>query len=107
MATKLRLQIHPDKCTEAWNPEKELADALAERDLFLENNPKYRTFQNEINKMLDKAGSPDNRMAVLAVLMEAKLIELQKELRHLNTILLRVTAQERWQNRTRGLISSN
>jgi hypothetical protein len=94
MASKFRLQIEPDKCSEAWNPEKELADALAERALFLENHPEYKTFQNEINKMLDKAGSQENRMAVLAVLMEGKLIELQKELRHLNTILLSMTTRE-------------
>ena len=94
MASKFRLQIEPDNCTEAWNPEKELADALAERALFLENHPEYKAFQNEINKMLDKAGSQENRRAVLAVLMEGKLIELQKELRHLNKILLSMTTRE-------------
>jgi hypothetical protein len=107
MASKLRLEIEPDKCTGAWNPEKELADALAERALFLENHPKHNTFQNEINEMLDKAGSAGNRMAVLSILMEAKLVELQKELRHLNKILIGVTARERPRNRINRLISSN
>lgn len=100
MASKLRLQIAPEKHPRTWNPEKALTDALAERTLFLENHPKYKAFQNDINKLLDKAGSPENRMAVLALLIEAKLLELQKELRRLNAILIRTTAQERPQHRT-------
>jgi hypothetical protein len=107
MASKLRLQIETDKRTETWNPEKALTDALAERALFLQNHPKYKPFQHQINKLLDKAGGPENRMAVLAMLMEAKLLELQKELRHLNTILLKATAQKRPQNQNKRLISLN
>ena len=94
MASKFKLQIAPEKGPKIWDPEKTLADALAERDQFLKNHPKYQALQNDINKMLDKAGSPENRMAVLAVLMEAKLLELQKELRHLNATLLRMADPE-------------
>jgi hypothetical protein len=94
MAFKFRLQIAPEKHHETWDAENALADALAERDLFLKNNPKYKAFQKEISMMLDKAGTPENRMAVLAMLMEAKLLELHKELRHLNTILLNVAGQK-------------
>jgi hypothetical protein len=88
MASKLRLHIAPEKQPRTWNPEEALTDAMAERDLFLEANPKYKAFQQEINKLLEKAGNPENRMAVLAVLMEAKLLDLHKELRHLNAILI-------------------
>jgi hypothetical protein len=84
-----------------------LADALAEKALFLENHPRYKTFQKEIDKMLDKAGGPENRMAVLAVLMEAKLLELQKELRHLNAILLKTGARECPQKRSSRVPSFN
>jgi hypothetical protein len=107
MASKLRLQIAPEKRPGTWNPEKALADALAERALFLENYPKYQAFQKEINKMLDKAGNPENRMAVLAVLMEAKLLELHQQLKQLNGILIRAIAQEQPQNRVSRFISSN
>ena len=107
MAFKFRLQIAPEKRPKTWNPEKLLADTLAERALFLENHPQYKTFQKEIDTLLDKAGNPENRIAVLAVLMEAKLLELQKELRHLNAILLKTTAREFPQKRTNRLISSN
>jgi hypothetical protein len=84
-----------------------LADALAERALFLERHPKYKAFQKEINSILDKAGSSENRMAVLSMLMEAKLLELQKELRHLNAILLRATGQKRPPSEKNRLTTSN
>ena len=107
MASKLRLQIAPEKRPGTWNPEKALVDALAERALFLENSPKYKAFQNEIDKMLDKAGSPENRMTVLAMLMEAKLLELQKELRRLNAILISMADQDGPQKRSNRLTSLN
>jgi hypothetical protein len=107
MASKFKLRIASEKHPDIRNSEKTLTDALAERDLFLENHPKYKAFQNEINKILDKAGNPENRMAVLAVLMEAKLLELQKELRHLNTILIRMAGQERPLKRSNRLPSLN
>ncbi len=104
MASKLKLQIAPEKRPGTWEPEQALADALAERALFLETHPQYKSFQNEINKMLEKAGSPENRMTVLAVLMEAKLLELQKELRRLNSTLISMTDQRRPERRTNQLI---
>jgi hypothetical protein len=105
MASKLRLQIAPDKCPATWNPEKTLTDALAERALFLESHPEYNAFQKQIDRMLDKAGSPENRMAVLSVLMESKLVELQEELRQLNSILIGMTDQERPQMQVNRLTS--
>lgn len=107
MASKFKLQIAPEKSPESWNSEKALADALEERALFLENYPKYKTYQKEINRMLDKAGSPENRMAVLAVLMEAKLLELHKQLKELNAILVRATGRKLPRNKTTRLTSSN
>lgn len=98
MARKLRLQIEPDKRPKSWDPEKALANALAERALFLENHPQYKPFQQKINMLLDKAGSPENRMTVLAVIMEAKLIELHEQLKRLNTILIRADGRRRPEN---------
>ena len=88
MARQMKLQIAPEKMQAHWNPEQALADALAERALFLDEHPKYKPYQREINKMLDKAGSPENRMTVLAVLMEAKLIELHAQFKKLGNILI-------------------
>jgi len=95
MASPLKLYIAPEKRQRDWNPEKALADALAERALFLEDHPEYKSYQREIDILMDKAGSAENRMTVLAVLMEAKLIELHEQLKRLNAILVRAAAKER------------
>ncbi len=99
MAYKLRLQIAPDKNQGPWNPQQALADALAERALFLDKHPEYKPLQRDINALLDKAGSPENRMTILAVLMEAKLIELHEKLRCLNAILVRTAAPKHPEDR--------
>ena len=107
MAHQLKLQIAPDKRKGPWNPEKALTDALAERALFLENHPQYKPYQRDINLLLDKAGSPENRMTVLAVLMEAKLVELHEQLKHLNAILVRAATPRRPEDRFKQIISPN
>jgi hypothetical protein len=93
MANRLRLQI-PQRCHDApWNSETALANALAERAEFLNQHPQYRELQLEINQLLDKAGSPENRMTVLAMLMEGKLIELHHQWKKLNQMLLKAGAK--------------
>ncbi len=93
MARKLHLNVADRKSSSSWNPEQVLAEALAEKARFLEDHPEFRTYQAEIDAMLEKAGSPENRMAVLAVLMEGKLIELGQQFRQLNSILLQVAGK--------------
>jgi hypothetical protein len=61
--------------------------ALKERDRLLEEHPELREFQNEIDRRLDNAGSSENRMAVLAIMMEAKLKDLRDELSQLSTLM--------------------
>ena len=75
-----------------WDPEQVLADAIAERSRFLEQYPQYQEFQRDIDKMLDKAGSADNRMAVLAMLIEGKLVEMSQQFRTLSGILIKMAA---------------
>ena len=94
MAQQLKLSVNHKKTQSPWNPERVLAEALAEKALFLDKHPEYRPFQHEIDIMLEKAGNSENRMTVLAVLMEAKLIELHHQLRNLNAILIDVAASE-------------
>lgn len=74
-----------------WDPEKALAEALAERSRFLEMYPQYREFQSDIDKMLDKSGSRSNRMAVLAMLIEGKLVEMSMEFKKLNGIITQIS----------------
>ena len=89
-----RLVVHkpPDTLDPQWDPDAALAAALAEKTDFLLKHPGHRKYQAEIDAILDKAGSPENRMTVLAMLMEGKLIELQQELKKLNGVLLRTAA---------------
>lgn len=89
MARMLKLNTSCIKTETPWDAEQVLSNALAERALFLENNPRYKPYQVQIDDTLDKAGSAQARMTVLAVLMEAKLIELCGQLNHLNGILLK------------------
>jgi hypothetical protein len=84
-----RLELPQRRHDAPWNPETALADALTERAEFLNKHPQYRELQLEIDQLLDKAGTPENRMAVLAMLMEGKLIELHRELKKLNQILIK------------------
>ena len=63
-----------------WNVQKALSEALAERASFLEKNPALSGYQEQIDRILENAGSTENRMAVLALLMESKLRELAEQL---------------------------
>ena len=92
MGRKLHLKPLRDTADHQWDTDRILAEALAEKAAFLQKHPQHMKYQAEIDAILEKAGTPENRMTVLAMLMEGKLIELQKELKTLNRILLRATA---------------
>jgi len=68
-------------------PDNRLSQAIAERDRFLERHPQYRAMQQQIDSILEKAGTAENRMAVLALLIESKLMELHGQLQSLNRVL--------------------
>ena len=87
MANKVSLPSLQGRHDVPWNPEAALARALAGKMAFLKQNPEYREYQKEIDRLLVKAGSMENRMAVLAMLMEGNLIELHQQLQKLNAIL--------------------
>jgi len=61
--------------------------ARQKRDRLLEEHPKLKAFQKQIDRCLDNAGSSENRMAVLAIMIEAKLKELRDELSHLSLLM--------------------
>ena len=90
MAQLLKLKTIDTAIEAPWNPEQILAEAEAEKAQFLEQYPQYRPFQSKIDRMMDKAGNNEARMAVLAFMMEGKLIELYSQLRTLNGILVNV-----------------
>ena len=61
--------------------------ARQERNRLLEEHPELKEFQKKIDRCLDNAGSSENRMAVLGIMIEAKLKELQDELSHLSFLM--------------------
>jgi hypothetical protein len=65
--------------------------ALRERDALLEERPDLMEFQEEIDRILNNAGGFENRMAVLAVMMEANLKELQKQISRLSSVSSRLS----------------
>jgi hypothetical protein len=79
--------------TGKWDPEKALTEAVAARDRFLEQHPEHRAYQQEIDRVMDSAGSEQQRMSVLAMLMEGKMVELAGKLRELNDILVKAAAE--------------
>ena len=87
MARQIHLKMALTVPNRPWDPEEALHRALDERTRFLEEYPQYKAFQQEIDRVLDKAGSVENRMSVLALLMEAKLVEMHGQLKILNGIL--------------------
>ncbi len=61
--------------------------ARQERDRLLNEHPDLKEFQKKIDRCLDNAGSSENRMAVLGIMIEAKLKDLQDELSHLSFLM--------------------
>jgi hypothetical protein len=68
-------------------PDAALQAALAERERFLARHPHMQAYQDQIDKVLDKSGSHQGRLAVLGMLMQSKLLEMQAEFKKLNAIL--------------------
>lgn len=64
-----------------------LQKALAERERFLNRQPHLRAYQAEIDRVLDKSGNSEGRMAVLGMLLQGKLLDMQRELYKLTKIL--------------------
>ena len=88
MARRLHLNLPAANTEEDTRSCNEiLQQAIADRDRFLAANPSYMAYQREIDRVLSKAGTSENRMAVLAVMMEGKLCELSRQFRSLAGML--------------------
>jgi hypothetical protein len=64
--------------------------ARQERDRLHNEHPNLKEFQKKIDRWLDNAGSPENRMAVLGIMIEAKLKDLRDELSHLSFLMRQI-----------------
>jgi hypothetical protein len=77
----------PKEPPKAVTNNERLQHALKQRDRFLERNPHLLPLQAEIDRLLDKSGNNQGRMAVMGTLMQGKLLELQESLSQLSNIL--------------------
>lgn len=73
--------------------EKILQKAIADKERFLVEHPRQIPYQRKIDRILSKAGTSENRLAVLAVMLECKLNELNRQCRDLAGILNMAIAQ--------------
>ena len=74
-------------CQQSATASERLREALAKRDRFLDRQPHLRAYQAEIDRILDNSGTLEGRMAVLGMLLQGKLIDLQREFAKLSKIL--------------------
>lgn len=67
-----------------------LEEALRAREQFLKEHPHLQPFQDEIDRVLEKSVGFENRMSVLAFMIEAKLYELRDSMAGLQSAAQRV-----------------
>lgn len=67
-----------------------LEEAIRARDRFLEEQPHLRPYQDEIDRILGKTAGFENRMSVLALMIEAKLYELKDSIEDLRTAIIKM-----------------
>ena len=62
---------------------EEHANALKERDLFLDHHPELRVLQKEIDDRLEKATTDHNRLIVIKELMMESFLKMDRKLQQL------------------------
>ena len=67
-----------------------LEEALNAREQFLKEHPDLQPFQDEIDRIMEKTVGFENRMAVLAFMIETKLYELKDSIAQLESAPLEV-----------------
>ena len=67
-----------------------LEEALKAREQFLKEQPHLQSFQDEIDRILEKTVGFENRMSVLAFMIEAKLYEMRDSIAKLHAATLKV-----------------
>ena len=66
-----------------------LEEALKAREKFLKEHPDLQPFQDEIDRIMEKTVGFENRMAVLAFMIENKLYELRDSVAELHSATLK------------------
>jgi hypothetical protein len=80
MAERLWFQTPKNIGRPTASCEQRLSEALEARDRLLRERPSLQSYQDEIDRALQNVIGYEDRMAVLGVMMEAKLLELGNSL---------------------------
>ncbi|MGA3114131.1 MAG: hypothetical protein ABSF90_06810 [Syntrophobacteraceae bacterium] len=67
-----------------------LEEALKARDQFLKEQPHIQSFQDEIDRILEKTAGFENRMSVISFMIETKLYELRDSIIKVRSAILKV-----------------
>lgn len=70
--------------------EKALAEAIEARDKLLRERPSLQAYQDEIDRALQNVIGYEDRMAVLGVMMEAKISQLRDSVSELQSVAHRL-----------------
>ena len=87
MIDNLQKKSHYAPVQHPASTNERLQEALARRERFLARHPHLRVYQAEIDRVLDKSGDVQGRLAVIGTLMQGKLMEMQGEFYKLNRLL--------------------
>ncbi len=82
MGQQIVLSIAP-KSYQDMSSEEILEIAIKEREELLEQKPKLKAFQKEIDRLVKNSGNFENRMAVLGIMIGAKFEELRMQISYL------------------------
>ena len=86
MAERICFQTPPNIGHSSTPCEKRLSEALKARDQLLKERPSLQAYQAEIDRALQNVYGYEDRMAVLGVMMEAKLHELRNSFAALKSV---------------------
>jgi hypothetical protein len=92
MAELLKLQNRTSVGHIGVSCEQMLEDALKAREQLLREHPHLQVYQDEIDRILQKVVGFNDRMAVLGVMMEAKIYQLRDSMIELRSVTLRMEA---------------
>jgi flagellar motility protein MotE (MotC chaperone) len=86
MAERIWFQTPPNAGRSLAPSEQRLAEALKAKDRLLKERPSLQAYQDEIDRALQNVIGYEDRMAVLGVMMEAKLHELRESFEALQSV---------------------
>jgi flagellar motility protein MotE (MotC chaperone) len=86
MAERLWFQSPKDIGEPEVSCEQRLAEALEAKEQLLKERPSLQAYQAEIDRALQNVIGYEERMAVLGLMMEAKLHELQNSIAGLQSV---------------------